>query len=212
MRVQRSGGLTALVVGLLLLAGCSAVPAEKRAGAPGIGVLAQKNSIAFESVSISIDDLVPTPVPLSISVAGIVTNMPVEPQGLDAQGQMALPKSPFVAGWYRFASAPGSGAGSTVIASHVDALGEGLGPFAQLRSVPVGTEVSILDSAGVTHTYRIIEIEKIDKDVVPWNDYFSNAGTPRLVLVTCGGEYDPGYAQGIGRYEDNYIVTAEKVS
>lgn len=212
MHIQRSGGLTALVVSLLLLAGCSATPAEKLAGEPGIGVTAQKSSVDFESVSIAVDDLVPVPVPLSISIDGIVTNMPVEPHGLDDRRQMALPVSPFVAGWYQYGSAPASGSGSTVIASHVDALGEGLGPFAQLRSVPVGTVVSIRDSAGVTHTYRIIEVEKIDKDVVPWNDYFSTVGPSRLVLVTCGGEYDPGYAQGLGRYEDNYIVTAEKVS
>jgi len=212
MQFQRSGGASALVVALLLLAGCSATPAEKSAGSPGIGVLAQKNSIEFENVSLSIEDLVPVAEPLRISVAGLVSDMPVEPQGLDARGQMALPVSPFVAGWYRYASAPGSRSGATVIASHVDALGEGLGPFAQLRNVPIGTEVTIRDSAGVIHTYRIIEVEKIDKDVVPWSDYFSTAGPARLVLVTCGGEYDPGYAQGLGRYEDNYIVTAEKVT
>lgn len=208
MLSQRSGRLAALAAGLLLLAGCSAAPAEKFAGEPGIGVIAQKSSIEFESVSIPVDELVPTPVPLSISVAGIVTDMPVEPQGLDARGQMALPVSPFVAGWYQFASAPASESGSTVIASHVDALGEGLGPFSRLRTVAVGTEVSVRDSAGITHVYRVTGIERIDKQVVPWNDYFSNAGTPRLVLVTCGGEYDPS----VGSYDDNYIVTAEKVS
>ncbi len=208
MRIQRSRGLAALVASLLLLAGCSATPAEKTAGEPGIGVTALKDSIEFDSVSISIDELVPTPIPVTISVAGIVTDMPVEPKGLDNRSQMALPVSPFVAGWYEFASAPASDAGSTVIASHVDALGEGLGPFSQLRNVSVGTEVSIRDSAGVTHVYRVTGVERIDKNVVPWNDYFSNAGAPRLVLVTCGGEYDPA----VGSYDDNYIVTAEKVS
>lgn len=208
MQFQRSWGSAALVAGLLLLAGCSAGPVFKDAGSPGIGVLAQKDSIEFESVSISVDDLVPVAEPTRISVAGLVTDMPVEPQGLDARGQMALPVSPSVAGWYRFASAPASKSGSTVIASHVDAIGEGLGPFAQLRNVPVGTEVTIVDSAGDTHVYRVTTIERIEKEVVPWNDYFSTAGAPRLVLVTCGGEYDAA----VGSYDDNYIVTAEKVS
>jgi len=204
----RSGGSAAFVVGLLLLAGCSALPAEKTAGAPGIGVVAQKGAIPFEDASISIDDFVPDPEPLSISVAGVVTDMPVRPQGLDSLGQMALPVSPFVAGWYRFAAAPAAGSGATVIASHVDAIGEGLGPFAQLRNLSLGTEVFVVDSAGVTHTYRVTAVERIDKEVVPWDDYFSTGGAPRLVLVTCGGEYDPV----LGSYDDNYIVTAEKVS
>jgi hypothetical protein len=197
-----------LIVGLLLLAGCSAVPAEKVAGTPGIGVLAQKGAIEYVDVSISIDDLVPDPEPLSISVAGIVADMRVEPQGLDARGQMALPVSPFVAGWYRFAAAPAADRGATVIASHVDAIGEGLGPFSELRNVPVGTEVSIVDSAGETHTYLVTAVERIGKEVVPWSELFSTAGAARLVLVTCGGEYDPA----VGSYDDNYIVTAEKVS
>lgn len=208
MQCQRSGGLAALVAGLLLLAGCSAVPADKLAGQPGIGVTAQKGAIEVENVAITPEDLVPVAEPTRISVAGLVSNMPVESQGLDARGQMALPVSPSVAGWYRFASAPASRSGSTVIASHVDAIGEGLGPFAQLRNVPVGTEVTIVDSAGDTHVYRVTTIERIEKEVVPWNDYFSTAGAPRLVLVTCGGEYDAA----VGSYDDNYIVTAEKVS
>lgn len=208
MQFQRSGGSAALVVGLLLLAGCSAAPSEKSAAQPGIGVIAQKDSVPFESVSISVEDLVPVAEPVSISVAGIVNDMPVDRQGLDARGQMALPVSPFVAGWYEYASAPASGRGATVIASHVDALGEGLGPFSRLRDVNLGTEVSIVDANGVIHTYRVTEVERIRKEVVPWSDYFSTAGEPRLVLVTCGGEYDPA----VGSYDDNYIVTAEKVS
>ena len=74
--------------------------------------------------------------------------------------------------------------------------------------MPVGTEVTIVDTAGATHVYRVTTIERIEKEVVPWNDYFSTAGAPRLVLVTCGGEYDAV----VGSYDDNYIVTAEKVS
>jgi hypothetical protein len=33
---------------------------------------------------------------------------------------------------------------------------------------------------------------------------FSRRGRPRLVLVTCGGPFDPS----IGRYRDNVVVTA----
>lgn len=208
MRHRRSGGSAALVVGLLLLAGCSVSPAEKSAGEPGIGVTAQKDSVPFENASISLEELVPTPAPATISIAGIVSDMPVEAHGLDDRGRMSLPRSPFVAGWYEYASAPADDAGATVIASHVDALGEGLGPFSRLRTVAAGTEVSIVDDAGGRHIYRVTAVERISKEVVPWEEYFSTTGAPRLVLVTCGGEYDAS----VGSYEDNYIVTAEKVS
>ena len=184
------------------------MPAEQSAGTPGIGVTAQKDAVPFESASISLDELVPTPAPRTISIAGIVSAMPVEAHGLDERGQMSLPRSPFVAGWYEYASAPADDSGATVIASHVDALGEGLGPFSQLRDVAAGTQVEIVDEEGARHTYRVVTVERISKEVVPWGEYFSTAGAPRLVLVTCGGEYDPA----VGSYEDNYIVTAEKVS
>lgn len=208
----RGAGAALAAIALLLLAGCSTAPSERSLGQPGFAIEARKNSVAWQDVSISIEDLAPVAEPARLSIPALSIDMDVEPHGLDDRGQMSLPRSPFTAGWYRYASAPANDEGATVIAAHVDSLDEGRGPFAQLRTAEVGTEVSVTDTAGTGHVYRIVSVERIPKGEVPWDQYFSTTGAPRLVLVTCGGEYDPGYASGIGRYEDNYIVTAERVS
>src|SRR6478752_9981206 len=57
--------------------------------------------------------------PTRVAVARLGIDMTVEPQGVLPDGQMALPASPTVAGWYKFGSAPDD-AGATVIAAHVD--------------------------------------------------------------------------------------------
>ena len=64
------------------------------------------------------------------------------------------------------------------------------------------------DADGVTHTYRVVQVERIEKAEVPLDQVFTKEGDPTLVLVTCGGDFD-FTAQS---YTDNYIVTAEKVS
>lgn len=134
--------------------------------------------------------------------------MPVEAHGLASDGQMSLPESPFVAAWYQFGPAPANGQGNTVIAAHVDDRIEGIGPFAQLRSAQPGTSVTIVDSEGVSHTYAIVSVEKLSKQVVEWEQYFTTDGPDQLILVTCGGQF----VDEIRNYTDNYIVTAERVS
>jgi LPXTG-site transpeptidase (sortase) family protein len=146
--------------------------------------------------------------PSRVQVPDLGIDMPVEAHGLEANGDMSLPVSPFVAGWYEYGSAPDSRTGATVLAAHVDSLPEGVGPFRSLRDASEGLAVVVTDANNVVHEYRIVSVEKINKSEVPLDRVFSATGDPHLVMVTCGGEYD----WGIGRYNDNYIVTAEKVS
>jgi hypothetical protein len=146
--------------------------------------------------------------PTRIVVRELSIDMQIEPHALDSEQQMSLPEDPFLAGWYEFGAAPNSPAGATVLAAHVDSPRQGIGPFAALRSVQPGVEVVLVDASGISHGYRVIGVEKIDKGVVPWRQYFSMAGEPRLILITCGGRFN----ESTGSYTDNYIVTAEKVS
>ena len=146
--------------------------------------------------------------PVSVSVPELSIDMAIEPHGLDPEGEMSLPVSPFTAGWYAYGSAPDSRRGSTVIAAHVDSIPEGKGPFSRLREAQAGMAITIVDEAGVTHEYRVTGVERIEKAEVPLERVFAGNGQPHLVLVTCGGEFD----RQAGSYKDNYIVTAEKVS
>ena len=199
------------LVGLLLLTGCATdAPVVRERGETEFDPFRAARTDEFVSSNDLLTTVKSPPARLVVGALGI--DMPVDTKALEANGNMSLPVSPYRAGWYEYAAAPNSPSGATVLAAHVDSVAEGVGPFAELRGVQPGTEAVIIDGSGVSHTYVVTSVERIQKGIVPWGSYFSLVGEPRLVLVTCGGEYDASYGGGVGRYEDNYIVTAEKVS
>lgn len=142
------------------------------------------------------------PVRVQVPAGGI--DVTVEPVGVLADGQMELPANPRVAGWYRYGPDPESDAGGTVIAAHVDSLKYGLGPFAKLTSLSAGTKVQVTTADGVAHSYSIQTIQKILKAQLPVAQLFDRTGSPRLVLITCGGQFDYMTLH----YSDNIFVTA----
>jgi len=153
------------------------------------------------------DQPAPVSAPVSIRVADLDIDMTIDAVGLADDQTMALPPNPAVAGWYRYGSGPGSAAGATVVAAHVDSLAYSLGPFARLADAPAGTEIVLGTADGGTHRYALASTESLEKPSVPWAAVFDRTGAPRLTLVTCGGEFD--YAAK--RYLSNVLVTAVPV-
>lgn len=144
-----------------------------------------------------------TPAPVQLKVQGRNIDMPVVPVGVAENGEMALPGSNRDVGWYEFGARPTDDAGVTVMAAHVDTVAEGLGPFARLKGIRKGTEVTVTTADGTAHRYTVSAVDEIAKEAVPLADVFERTGPARLVLITCGGAYD----QGVG-YSDNVVVTA----
>jgi LPXTG-site transpeptidase (sortase) family protein len=141
--------------------------------------------------------------PTRVAVPRLGIDMTVEPQGVTADGQMALPASPEVAGWYRFGSGPDDTAGATVLAAHVDST-TGVGPFVRLGSAKAGDTVDVW-LGGERRAYRVTEVYRVDKTRVGGGGLFAVSGPPRLHLVTCTGAYIPGSG-----YTDNLVVIAER--
>ena len=56
---------------------------------------------------------------------------------------------------------------------------------------------------GHTFAYKVTSVKTMLKADLP-TDIYSRNGRPRLVLVTCGGPFDPA----AGHYRDNVVVTA----
>ena len=150
------------------------------------------------------NQVAPTVAPSTVVVEDLDVTVTVRPEGLAADGSMALPEDPSVASWYRFGSGPGSAEGATVIAAHVDSLEYDIGPFARLASAETGTVVTVTSIDGAVHRYAVESVELADKTGVPWDTVFDRTGDPRLVLITCGGEFD----YDTGHYRSNVIVTA----
>jgi hypothetical protein len=208
-------------LGLALAAGLPVAWALSRptaaAGAPVAAVLGSPSASAAaptvpEPAGVPVRDAAPAPaspapVPVRIALPALGIDAAVEPVGVDADGLMQIPADVDRVGWYRFGPSPGS-PGNAVLAGHVDDAAQGLGAFAPLRTAEVGAEVLLTDSAGVGSRWRVVSRELIDKQEVPLNSLFVRGGPPRVVLVTCGGPFDPERRS----YEDNVVVVAEPVS
>jgi len=149
----------------------------------------------------------PASAPVGVRVETLGIDMPIEAVGTGDNSAMALPANPAVAAWYRYGAGPGSAAGATVVAAHVDSLVYDIGPFAQLADAPAGTEILLDTADGTVHRYAVASVEVVAKPDVPWDAVFDRTGAARLTLVTCGGEFD----YEAKRYLSNVIVTAVPV-
>jgi hypothetical protein len=114
-----------------------------------------------------------------------------------------LPADPRKIGWWAAGAAPGDPAGTTLLAGHVDSATRGLGVLAGLRKIGPDDPVTVTDAAGRVHRYVVASRHRYAKADLP-TSVFSTAGSPRLVLVTCGGAFD----RRTGHYADNVVVVA----
>lgn len=168
-------------------------------------------------------DLVPVPVrssslgdqsaqqslaPVRLVLPAIDVDVPVDPVGVQPDGQMEIPPLAERAGWYRYGASPKDAKGTSVIAAHVDSVASaGLGPFARLRELWVGAEIAVVLADGTTAPFVVEEVRQVPKTEVPWSEVFVRDGEPRLVLITCGGSWQPS----VRHYSDNVIVLASPV-
>ena len=142
------------------------------------------------------------PVPALVRLAG--QSAPVDPVGLDAQRLVVVPDDVRRVGWYAPGARPGDPTGSAVLVGHVDDADQGLGTFAVLADLQPGAEVVVQGADGRELVYDVAAREQFGKDEVPLDRLFAETGPHRLVLISCGGEFD----RASGSYTDNVVVTA----
>lgn len=143
--------------------------------------------------------------PTRIVVPSIGAELPVVATGVRQDGAMEIPDDPRTAGWYRFGPDPRTGAGAMVVSAHIDSR-ELVGPLARLGEVSPGDEV-IVALADEEVRYVIERVDSYPKRVIDLDAVFDRDGAPRLHLVTCGGDWDPGTRS----YEDNVVAVAVRV-
>jgi hypothetical protein len=141
--------------------------------------------------------------PTRVLVPSVDLGLDVVPVGVARAGQMRLPADPRVLGWYRYGPAPASGAGSVVLAGHVDSREFGIGPLARLGSARPGDRIEVLLATGRRTAYRVDSIQRFDREALP-EAVFGRTGPERLRLITCTGPYLPE----TGGYQQNLVVTA----
>ena len=143
----------------------------------------------------------PTP-PAAIAIESIGLELtPVRPVGLDPDGQLEIPDETEV-GWYRLGSWPGR-SGATVLAAHVSWNDE-VGPFYRLVDLEPGAAIEVELADGSVRTYAVVERAQYSKSELPADRVWTRSGPETLVLVTCGGDFNPD----IRRYRHNIVVYA----
>jgi hypothetical protein len=147
----------------------------------------------------------PRPRPVGIQIDTIdVSRYPIRAIGLEPDGQMEIPDETEI-GWYRYGATAGQ-PGATVLAAHVN-WNRVPGPFARLGSVGPGDQVEITLDDGSQRRYEVVERAIYGKLELPRERLWRNSGPEELVLITCGGDYNPE----IRRYRENIVVYAVPV-
>jgi hypothetical protein len=132
------------------------------------------------------------------------TDAPVVPVGLHPDGALVVPDDVGTVGWWTGGSRPGEPFGSVVVAGHVDSAARGIGVFAQLKRLGPGQVVQLAGGARQAR-YRIASATLVPQARLAQDaGIFRADGEPQLVLVTCGGPFDPARH----RYQDNLVVIA----
>jgi len=211
------------VAAAILLAGCADSSAQPAGRAPGEADVATTAAPAappsippgspaeapaglpeIEVRQASLPAPVETAPPVRLVYGAIGADMPVDPVGVADDGQMEIPEDALRAGWYRFAAAPSDEAGAVVVAAHAGSFITPRGPLYDLSSAEVGHRVTLVDSQGGEVTYEVTAVERLGKATLDFRPYFDREGGRRLILITCGGNWDEERQS----YDDNIIVTA----
>jgi len=130
--------------------------------------------------------------------------LPADPSVTDPRGRLSLPADVDRAGWWRGSARLGDRFGAIVVAAHVDSFSDGVGPIAELLGAHPGDELR-LASRTLGQAFVVTRVSFVPRvDLSQQAELLSFAGSHRLVVITCGGPYDP--ADG---YRDNLVVVAE---
>jgi Sortase domain len=183
---RRVGGLGAVMVGCLMVAGCQGAggePAAEVRSTRGVG----------EAVGVGS--------PVSIAIPAVGVDARVVPVGLRADRAMEVPAVDLV-GWYELGPRPGE-AGPAVVVGHVDSR-SGPAVFSRLGELRRGDRIVVGQQGGAARSFRVERIERHPKTALPVQRIWDHTRQPVLRLITCGGSFD----RSTGHYRDNIVVYA----
>jgi hypothetical protein len=176
------------------------IPAASAAAAPaGRAVQATRTPVARAGITV-------TAVPVRLRIAAIGVSAAVVPVGVAADGTLGIPASPSVVGWWAGGSSPGRTSGATVLVGHVDSSALGPGALFRLRQLRPGATVTLI-AGGQAWRYAVRAVRAYAKAGLPSAAVFGQRVTPRLIIITCGGQFDAV----TGHYRDNIVVYAVPV-
>lgn len=132
----------------------------------------------------------------------------VDPAGVDARGILQVPTEVARVGWWTGGALSDEPFGSVVLAGHVDSATQGLGAMVELLDADIGAEIVVRDQSQ-EQRYRIVSTTAVPKarlaaDAEPFRQDIGH----RLVLITCGGDFD----DVAGSYTHNVVIVATPIA
>ena len=132
---------------------------------------------------------------------------PIQRARVHSDGALDVPRDPDRVGWWTGGAQAGEPYGSIVLAGHVDSAVFGAGALAEMIDMRPGQDLKVADGKH-SLIYRVATIRKVAKaKLTSETDLFDQDVKHRLVMITCGGPFDPR----THRYRDNVVIVASPV-
>lgn len=141
-----------------------------------------------------------------VIVTALCIDAPIVPEAIRGN-ELLIPDDVHQVGLWAQGAGLSATTGTTLLAGHVNFVGQGDGAFADLYKAEPGMAIALVDAAGRPTRWRTVSMTVVTKSTLPPAVFAGTGGARRLILVTCGGPVDfvPGYGYS---YRDNVIVTA----
>ncbi|MGI5826115.1 MAG: class F sortase [Patescibacteria group bacterium] len=127
-------------------------------------------------------------IPKRIIIESLDIDAEIEAVGLDKNGSMAVPSSPWATGWYKYGATLDQ-KGSVVIGGHLDSK-TGPAIFYRLSQIALGSEIVVIDQKGEKHFFTVTRKETYNEENFPSKEIFTTSDKKRLNLITCRGTFD----------------------
>jgi LPXTG-site transpeptidase (sortase) family protein len=211
MPTRRPAAALALAAGLAVIAGGTAgllltrhPTAAMRPLAAGVAALPAPTGPIVAPPQSAAPKPVAAPISLTIPLIGVQTQLIT--LGLTSTGELQVPSTTAVAGWYTGSPRPGA-IGSSIIVGHIDSV-TGPGVFYRLDELTRGDKVYVKRADGTLAEFRVTSVQTYPKDQFPTEDVYGPVPDAELRLITCGGAFDPATRH----YLSNIVVYATEVS
>jgi Sortase domain len=177
-------------------------PASPHRPAPPSGVVTPAAAHAATTAPATAQPTVIAAVPTRLTIPAINVQASVSPVET-VHGTLAVPDNPADVGWWAGGARPGASSGSVVLDGHVDSPA-GPGALFRLIDLRPGDGIFVTAVARQVLRYTVIGRRAFTKAGPLPSSLFAVTGTPRLVLITCGGRFD----RSTRSYQDNIALFA----
>lgn len=142
--------------------------------------------------------------PAQVRISALGVSAPVASTGTNVStGELELPNDTTTVAWWSGGASLGDRSGTVTLAAHVDHDGRP-GVFFRLAQLSAGDRIEVTGSDGAARGYRVESVRQVRKTGLGRLGVFTAVGLPRLILITCGGDFDASRRA----YEDNVVVVA----